>query len=120
MQESQGTTLQSLMEELQALIESQQKNVDSFQEHLELAKKLADDERISTFIDHTLDEEQERQTKLNKALSALSQLKNKLPETPSNELLTVSTAVQVPSSEGHYKLRDENILTVGNLMGQNQ
>jgi Asp-tRNA(Asn)/Glu-tRNA(Gln) amidotransferase C subunit len=107
-------SLPAVQDALRDLLQKDVIRVEKFLEHLELAKVLSDDHRVTTFIEHTIEEETEH---LNKARALLAQV----------EALDVSSveplAADAPAPavvglpDTHQRLRDDNVLTVGSLFG---
>ena len=95
------------------IVEQLIKQVEDFQEHLALATKLSDDDRVKAFIDHAADEEAGRVKKLEAIRKQLLSGPDSQPAQP----FVAATAIE---PDGHYKLRDHNELTVGALLGASQ
>lgn len=89
------------------------KQIKDFQEHLDLALKITEDERIKAFIEHAADEEASRVKKL-------EALKTQLQSGNGESVRTPAPCTPAIEPDGHYKLRDHNELTVGALLGQVQ
>ncbi|MFM7468640.1 MAG: hypothetical protein ACKO37_03985, partial [Vampirovibrionales bacterium] len=62
-------SLQGTITEHVTLLTQDKTRVEKFLEHLELAKILSDDVRITTFIEHTIEEETEHLGKVEKLLA---------------------------------------------------
>jgi hypothetical protein len=92
------------------LLEKTDHLIAQFEEHLQLALKITDDPKMQVFLGHLLDEEQEHR-------QDLASWKQSLAATP----MAVAEAEPTgPSTDGHYQRRDQNILTVGSLLGRPQ
>lgn len=111
-------SLPAVQDALRDLLQKDVIRVEKFLEHLELAKVLSDDHRVTTFIAHTIEEETEH---LNKARALLSQVEALV--TSPDEVQPAIAAPAAPTLEPpdtHQRLRDENVLTVGSLFGAAQ
>jgi hypothetical protein len=104
----------------QALVSREMSLVEKFLEHLDLARNFSDDPRIATFIEHTMDEEREHLDKL-RAIAATSE---QIANAAGTHVLYPGSVPPVPSltpdPDGHYQRRDQNVLTVGSLLGHPQ
>jgi hypothetical protein len=95
-----------------ALLDKTDHLVGQFEEHLRLALQITDDPKLQVFLGHLLDEEQEHR-------QHIQTLKAELQAPSSSSAL--NGAEHLPSStEGHYLRRDQNVLTIGSLLGQRQ
>jgi len=98
------------MMDINALLDKTDHLVGQFEEHLRLALQITDDPKLKVFLGHLLDEEQEHREHIRSLKSGLTQPVMASP-VQSNPL---------PSTEGHFVRRDQNVLTVGSMLGQQQ
>ncbi len=103
---------------LQQLLEQQLVLVNKFIEHVQLASSLMDDERLKVVLSHILEEEEEHKQDINNLISQANGLSTAVAPVASASAESGFTAEQ--RSTGHYERRDQNILTVGSLMGMPQ
>jgi hypothetical protein len=101
--------------DVSALLEKTDHLVGQFEEHLKLALQITDDPKLQVFLTHLLDEEQEHRQEL---ASLRATLKSTLVS--SSHPASPWEAAATPSTEGHYERRDQNVLTVGSLLGKAQ
>ena len=99
--------------DVKALLDKTDHLVGQFEEHLKLALQIADDPKLQVFLTHLLDEEQEHRQELNALRAGLGTSSHNLPD-------AAKPATTHPSTEGHYERRDQNVLTVGSLLGKAQ
>jgi hypothetical protein len=98
------------------LLEKTDHLVGQFEEHLKLAIQITDDPKLKVFLGHLLDEEQEHRDKI--ASLKLAVLNS--PMSPSTLTDSPPLRDNSPSQDGHFQRRDQQILTVGSLLGQAQ
>jgi hypothetical protein len=94
--------------------------IEKFKEHIELVKNMISDEKMHVFFDHLLEEEKEHQDETQALIDSLKGL-GSLPSFSKEEGSEHSSSPAVPDrSTGHYGLRDQNVLTVGSMLGVRQ
>jgi hypothetical protein len=112
----------SLLEAAETEFQGFEKQVADFQEHLKLALQLIDDPKLQVILKHALEEEQERSEKLTQLKASLLASLKEIPLTSwgSEKGVHPKGSESLAEAGGHFKLRDEAILTVGNLFGSLQ
>ncbi|MBY0405900.1 MAG: hypothetical protein K2X66_18500 [Cyanobacteria bacterium] len=94
--------------------------IEKFKEHIELVKNMISDDKMHVFFDHLLEEEKEHQEETQVLIDSLKRL-GSLPSFSSGESSANASSPSVPDrSTGHYGLRDQNVLTVGSMLGVRQ
>jgi rubrerythrin len=78
--------------------------IEKFKEHINFALSVTQDEQAKAFFTHMLQEEDEHS-------QAVHALIERVKNPPANS--------EEPT-DGHYQRRDQNVLTVGSLLGQAQ
>jgi hypothetical protein len=118
------TAVQTSFAQHITLLTQDKVRVEKFLEHLELAKILSDDVRITTFIEHTIEEETEHLAKVTKLLAQAEALGSMPAEpSPSPAPAYEDNAQVFPhplGGAGHVRRRDDHALTVGSLYGLRQ
>jgi hypothetical protein len=109
-----------MKEQFLALLQEELKLIDKFQEHLTFAHSLVDDDKVKAFFAHLVDEENEHKEDLEKLMGqvrALSSTAEHAQVVASPTHVSTSTSTE---TYGHYERRDQQVLTVGSLLGQKQ
>lgn len=98
---------------LERLLEKHRQQIVKFKEHTTLVRNASDSDHLKVFFDHLMDEEDEN-------LAAVNDLLSKVQGLPPETTATSATEPLHDRTQGHYAARDQNILTVGSLLGQKQ
>jgi hypothetical protein len=88
--------------------------VSQFEEHLRLALQITDDPKLKVFLTHLLDEELEHR----QDIAALRQ--GLTAQSSAQSVVVHAAAESAASADGHFQRRDQNVLTIGSLLGQAQ
>ena len=113
-----------------ALLEADFERVQKFKEHIQLMHDLTNDPTQKVMFAHLMDEEAEHEASLQDLIRQAKGSENAHSASHSashpvshhrdvDHTLTVAGTVKSESTDpqGHFKRRDQNILTVGSLIG---
>jgi hypothetical protein len=104
--------------DLETLLQQYRVMLGKFKEHTTLVRNATADPHLQVFFDHLLEEEDEHAAEVDAMMAAA----RKIPSTPSHQESSepMMAGVKQDHSTGHFAARDQNVLTVGSLLGRQQ
>jgi hypothetical protein len=110
--------------DLEALLQQYRVMLGKFKEHTTLVRNATADPHLQVFFDHLLEEEDEHAAEVDAMLASARKIQSSQPVISSQRVSSSTDSERhTDNSErttGHFAARDQNILTVGSLLGCQQ
>jgi hypothetical protein len=109
--------------DLEGLLQQYRVMLGKFKEHTTLVRNATADPHLQVFFDHLLEEEDEHAAEVDAMLAAARKIQSN--QNHNHPVFAHPTDTELHSGNpdrttGHFAARDQNILTVGSLLGCQQ